>query len=79
MVLLAAGPGMGIEARQFIATLVTIVVLLFGSAGLLSWQNARLMDQMEKRFDERITAVEQNLTARFEDLRQVILSQQQEP
>ncbi|MFQ5859579.1 MAG: hypothetical protein ACE5LU_28615, partial [Anaerolineae bacterium] len=113
------------DAQQFIATLVTIVVALFGSAGLLGWQNARLVDQMGKRFNERFTAVEtrldrmetqldrmetrltqvatrldqmetrfdeqitaletrldqveQNLTARFEDLRQVVLSRQEQP
>lgn len=53
------------DTMQFIVSLVVIAATLFGVAGLVSWQNAKLIDSLEKRIEQN----EQNNNARMEDLR----------
>lgn len=49
------------DAVQFVVSLITITVLLLGSAGLLSWQNMRLVDELGRRMDDRFTAQDQRM------------------
>ena len=61
------------DAVQFVSTLLVIALTLFGVAGLVSWQNSKLTDSIEKRIDlleKRIEQSEKNQTARADDLRQ---------
>jgi predicted PurR-regulated permease PerM len=95
------------EVIQFVVAVFVIVGSMFGAGGVLGWQNAQLIaqidkriDQIEKRIDQnernfnaridalekstnaRIEALEKStnarfddLIARFEDLKQVVLLQ----
>lgn len=88
------------DVVQFVVAVIVIVCSIFGAGGFLGWQNAKLIEQIDKRieqiekrleqnernFDARIDVLEKNtnmrmvdlrqdLTARFEDLKQVVLSQ----
>ncbi len=88
------------EIIQFVVGVLAIIGSIFGAGGFISWQNAKLIEQFEKRleqnerhFNVRIETLEKNatariealekstnarfddLTARFEDLKQVVLSQ----
>jgi hypothetical protein len=81
------------DAVQFVSTLLVIAITLFGVAGLVSWQNAKLTESIEKRIellekhieqsDQNTTArmedLRRDLTARFDDLKQIVLAQRKQP
>jgi len=77
------------EIVQFVVGVLVIISSIFGAGNFLSWQNAKLVEQLEKRieqnernFNARIDALEKStnarfddLIARFDDLKQVVHSQ----
>jgi hypothetical protein len=74
------------DAVQFISTPLVIAVTLFGVAGLVSWQNAKLIESLEKRIEQsdqnlnaRVEDLRRDLTARFDDLKQIVLAQRKQP
>jgi hypothetical protein len=74
------------EITQFVVGVLVIIGSIFDAGGFLGWQNAKLIDQIEKRieqnernFNARVDALDKStnarfddLIARFEDLKQVV-------
>jgi len=65
------------DVVQFVVAVIVIVDSIFGASGFLNWQNAKLIEQIDKRIEQvekhttaRIDALEKNTNARMEDLRQ---------
>ena len=70
------------ETVQFVIGVLVIIGSIFGAGGFLSWQNAKLVEQLEKpieqnerNFNARIDALAKSTNARFDDLKQVVHSQ----
>jgi len=77
--------------RWSIGGMVAIVLSLFGSAGLLGWQNARLVESLRNELKSEIDGLGQEMRSeikrldarfddmnrRFEDLKQVVLARRQ--
>jgi DNA anti-recombination protein RmuC len=59
------------ELVQFVVGVLAIVGSIFGAGGFLSWQNAKLIEQFDKRIEQiekRIDQNERNFNARIDAL-----------
>jgi hypothetical protein len=48
------------EITQFVIGVLDIIGSIFGAGGFLGWQNAKLIEQIDKRIDQIEKGIEQN-------------------
>jgi hypothetical protein len=76
-----------IKRDLFLATIqiIAMVLAIFGAGSYLSYQNSKLIEQIDKRIEEsnhqiekRIEESNRQIEKRIDDLRQVVLSDRQQ-